>query len=145
MALLSELIGFIFKASSPVVKHWSSSWAKSQQQASTVRLSIGSTLTGIQQLGDAGMTTQEMRQKYKRLATAFFADTHRLDVMTDELPAWLQRKQIHVLSHARWLANYLESHITDNEGEFFLFWFDMSAGQDDELQKLMLSLRQLPC
>ncbi len=47
-------------------------------------------------------------------------EASQLDSMTICLPLEsLQREQRHVLRHAVWLLRYLDSHLTDNDGEFF--------------------------
>lgn len=68
-------------------------------------------------------------------------ETRKLDDMTIRLPLKrLQRKQRHVLMHAVWLLRYLDSHLGDNEGEFFLFLHDVAMNSDAQILDLWTSM-----
>lgn len=61
--------------------------------------------------------------------------------MTIRLPLKrLQRKQRHVLMHAVWLLRYLDSHLANNEGKFFLFLHDLATDSDDKVLDLWTSM-----
>lgn len=71
----------------------------------------------------------------------FSQEARKLDDMTIRFPLKrLQREQRHVLRHAAWLLRYLDSHLADNEGEFFLFLFDLSAEEDHHVLNILASM-----
>ncbi|EGS7792817.1 hypothetical protein I4T75_004462, partial [Salmonella enterica subsp. enterica serovar Enteritidis] len=68
-------------------------------------------------------------------------ETQKLDKMTTRLPLKrLQREQRHILRHAKWLLGYLDSHLANNEGKFFLFLHDLATDSDDKVLDFLTSL-----
>lgn len=113
----------------------------SLKQAQKVCRTMEEVLTGTVRLFNQKKPCLEMKPDLKDFLASLKLEMDRLDDLTIHLPLKiLQLKQRHVLRHAEWLRRYLNSHQADNEGEFFLFLFDLSVGEDHHVSNILASM-----
>ncbi|EJH1595688.1 hypothetical protein NCT24_004435, partial [Salmonella enterica] len=84
---------------------------------------------------------QALKSELRIMQQQLSQEAQKLDKMTIRLPLKrLQREQRHILRHADWLLHYLDSHLADNEGKFFLFLHDLAMDSDDKVLDFLTSL-----
>ncbi|MHA3928359.1 hypothetical protein ACX13C_26125 [Klebsiella oxytoca] len=116
-------------------------WQTSLDQAQVVSRNMEDVLTGTAGLFSQKKPWREMKSDLSALLTSLSQEMRRLNDLTIRLPLKrLQREQRHVLRHAEWLQQYLDSHMADNEGEFFLLLHDVAMGCDHEVAAILASL-----
>lgn len=99
------------------------------------------TLTETARLFSRSAPALVLKSELRIIRQQLNEETRKLDDMTIRLPLKrLQREQRHVLRHADWLLRYLDSHLADNEGEFFLFLHDVAMGGDNDVVSILRSL-----
>ena len=113
----------------------------SLDQARKVRRVIADVLTETGSLFRRNMPAPELKPDLSAMLQRLNQEAGKLDDMTICLPLKrLQREQRHVLRHAVWLLRYLDSHLADNEGNFFLLLHDVAMGCDYEVENIHTSL-----
>ncbi|EAN0346875.1 hypothetical protein ACFDWR_005032 [Salmonella enterica] len=113
----------------------------SKDQCQKVHRMMEDTLLGTSRLFSVSVPTQALKSELRNKLQQLSQETRKLDDMTIRFPLKrLQREQRHVLRHAAWLLRYLDSHLADNEGEFFLFLFDLSAEEDHHVLNILASM-----
>lgn len=113
----------------------------SKDQCQKVHRMMEDTLLGTKRLFSVSEPTQALKSDLRVMLRQLTQETRKLDDMTIRLPLMrLQREQRHVLRHAVWLLRYLDSHLADNDGEFFLFLHDLAMDSDDKVLNMQTSL-----
>ncbi|EAM7562260.1 hypothetical protein CGE75_21220 [Salmonella enterica] len=113
----------------------------SKDQSQKVHRMMEDTLLGTSRLFSVSAPIQELKSGLRNMLQPLSQETRKLDDMTIRLPLKrLQRKQRHILRHADWLLHYLDSHLADNEGKFFLFLHDLAMDSDDKVLDFLTSL-----
>lgn len=112
----------------------------SKDQCLKVRSMMENTLTDTARLFSMSAPPQTLKSDLKVMLQQLSQEIRKLDGMTIRLPLMrLQREQRHVLRHADWLLRYLNSHLADNDGEFFLFLHDLAMDSDDKVLDMLTS------
>ncbi|EDY9875829.1 hypothetical protein GPN83_003644 [Salmonella enterica] len=113
----------------------------SKDQSQKVHRMMEDTLLGTSRLFSVSAPIQELKSGLRNILQPLSQETRKLDDMTIRLPLKrLQREQRHVLMHAVWLLRYLDSHLADNEGEFFWFLHDVAMNSDAQILDLWTSM-----
>ncbi|ECJ2556350.1 hypothetical protein FNJ20_21610 [Salmonella enterica subsp. salamae] len=113
----------------------------SKDQCLKVHRMMEDTLFDTKRLFSVSAPTQALKSGLRNMLQPLSQETRKLDDMTIRLPLKrLQREQRHVLRHAAWLLRYLDSHLADNEGKFFLFLHDVAMNSDAQILDLWTSM-----
>ncbi|EBM2217180.1 hypothetical protein RBG01_004780, partial [Salmonella enterica subsp. enterica serovar 4,[5],12:i:-] len=113
----------------------------SMDQCQKVHKMMVDTLLGTKRLFSRSAPAQALKSELRIMQQQLSQEAQKLDKMTIRLPLKrLQREQRHILRHADWLLHYLDSHLADNEGKFFLFLHDLAMDSDDKVLDFLTSL-----
>lgn len=138
------LVPFISTALSGVyvyIHYHFKKYQASRDQSQKVHRMMANTLTDTARLFSRSAPAQALKSELRIMQQKLSQETQKLDKMTTRLPLKrLQREQRHVLRHAEWLLRYLDSHLADNEGEFFLFLHDVAMNSDAQILDLWTSM-----
>lgn len=115
----------------------------SKDQCQKVRRMMENTLTETARLFSRSAPALALKSDLRSMLQQLAQEARKLDDMTIRLPLKrLQQEQRHVLMHTVWLLRYLNLHLADNEGEFFLFLHDVAMGCDNDVVSILLSLHK---
>lgn len=138
------LVPFISTALSGVfvyIQYHFKKYQASMDQSQKVHRMMVDTLLDTKRLFSVSAPAQALKSELRIMLQQLSQEAQKLDNMTTRLPLKrLQREQRHVLRHAEWLLRYLDSHLADNEGEFFLFLHDLAVDSDDKVLDMLTSL-----
>lgn len=137
------LVPFITTALSGVgvyTRYHFKKYQASKDQCQKVHRMMEDTLLGTKRLFSVSAPTVALKSELRIMLQQLSQETRKLDDMTIRLSLKrLQREQRHVLRHADWLLRYLNSHLADNDGEFFLFLHDLAMDSDDKVLDMLTS------
>lgn len=138
------LVPFISTALSGVgvyTRYYFKKYQASRDLCQKVHRMMVNTLTDTARLFSRSAPAQALKSELRIMQQKLSQETQKLDKMTTRLPLKrLQREQRHILRHAKWLLGYLDSHLGDNEGEFFLFLHDVAMNSDAQILDLWTSM-----
>ncbi|WP_218077137.1 hypothetical protein [Escherichia coli] len=141
MNLLEPIIKTLLNDVGTYTNHEFNKYHASIDQCQKVHRMMEDTLLGTKRLFSVSAPTQALKSGLRNMLQPLSQETRKLDDMTIRLPLKrLQREQRHVLRHAAWLLRYLDSHLADNEGEFFLFLHDVAMNSDAQILDLWTSM-----
>lgn len=139
--LLDPIVETVLAGVSTYVHYHFKRYCTSKDQCQKVRRTMENTLTETARLFSRSAPALVLKSELRIMLQQLNEEARKLDDMTIRLPLKrLQREQRHVLRHADWLLQYLESHLADNEGEFFLFLHDVAMGGDNDVVSILRSL-----
>lgn len=140
MNLLEPIVKTLLNGVRTYTNHEFKKYHASIDQCQRVHRMMEDTLLGTKRLFNVSKPTQALKSDLRIMLQQLSQETRKLDDMTIRLPLMrLQREQRHVFRHAVWLLGYLNSHLTDNDGEFFLFLHDVAMGSDDKVLDMLTS------
>lgn len=140
-ALLAPFISTALSGVGVYTHYHFKKYQASRDQCQKVRRMMVKTLTDTARLFSRSAPAQALKSELRIMLQQLSQEAHKLDNMTIRLPLKrLQREQRHVLRHAEWLLRYLDSHLADNEGEFFLFLHDVAMNSDAQILDLWTSM-----
>ncbi|EMC9622682.1 hypothetical protein VOH09_004541 [Salmonella enterica] len=138
------LVPFISTALSGVgvyTRYYFKKYQASRDLCQKVHRRMVNTLTDTARLFSRSAPAQALKSELRIMQQKLSQETQKLDKMTTRLPLKrLQREQRHILRHAKWLLGYLDSHLANNEGKFFLFLHDLATDSDDKVLDFLTSL-----
>ncbi|HHN6510683.1 TPA: hypothetical protein ACP7R6_004695 [Escherichia coli] len=141
-ALLGPFITTALSGVSVYCMYYFNRWQTSLNQAQVVSRSMEDVLTNTAGLFNQKKAWLAKKTELSAFLTSLSQEMRRLDDLTIRLPLkCLQREQRHVLHHAELLQRYLDSHMADNQGEFFLLLHDVAMGSDYEVDAILTSLK----
>lgn len=140
-ALLAPFISTALSGVGVYTRYYFKKYQASRDQCQKVHRMMVDTLTDTARLFSRSAPAQALKSKLRIMQQQLSQEAQKLDKMTIRLPLKrLQREQRHILRHAKWLLGYLDSHLADNEGKFFLFLHDLAMGCDYEIAGILESL-----
>jgi len=140
-ALLAPFISTALSGVSVYTYYHFKKYQASREQCQKVHKMMVDTLLGTKRLFSVSAPTQALKSELRIMLQQLSQEARKLYNMTIRLPLKrLQREQRHVLRHAEWLLRYLDSHLADNEGKFFLFLHDVTTDSDDKVLDFLTSL-----
>ncbi|EAA3641331.1 TPA: hypothetical protein ACJG56_004106 [Salmonella enterica subsp. enterica] len=140
-ALLVPFISIALSGVGVYTRYYFKKYQASRDQCLKVHRMMEDTLFDTKRLFSVSAPAQALKSGLRNMLQQLSQETRKLDDMTIRLPLKrLQREQRHVLRHAKWLLGYLDSHLADNEGKFFLFLHDLATDSDDKVLDFLTSL-----
>lgn len=140
-ALLAPFISTVLSGVGVYTHYHFKKYQASKDLCQKVHRMMVNTLTDTARLFSRSAPAQALKSELRIMLQQLSQEAQKLDNMTIRLPLKrLQREQRHVLRHAEWLLRYLDSHLADNEGEFFLFLHDLAMDSDDKVLDMLTSL-----
>ncbi|NIH33118.1 hypothetical protein [Hafnia paralvei] len=140
MNLLEPIIKTLLNGVGTYTNHEFNKYHASIDQCQKVHRMMEDTLLGTKRLFSVSAPTLALKSELRIMLQQLSQETRKLDDMTIRLSLKrLQREQRHVLRHAVWLLRYLNSHLADNDGEFFLFLHDLAIDSDDKVLDMLTS------
>lgn len=140
-ALLAPFISTVLSGVGVYTHYHFKKYQASKDLCQKVHRMMVNTLTDTARLFSRSAPAQALKSELRIMLQQLSQEAQKLDNMTIHLPLKrLQREQRHVLRHAEWLLRYLDSHLADNEGEFFLFLHDLAMDSDDKVLDMLTSL-----
>ncbi|ECO3314769.1 hypothetical protein [Salmonella enterica] len=140
-ALLAPFISIALSGVGVYTHYYFKKYQASMDQCQKVHKMMVDTLLGTKRLFSRSAPAQALKSELRIMQQQLSQEAQKLDKMTIRLPLKrLQREQRHILRHADWLLHYLDSHLADNEGKFFLFLHDLAMDSDDKVLDFLTSL-----
>lgn len=140
-ALLAPFISTVLSGVGVYTHYHFKKYQASKDLCQKVHRMMVNTLTDTARLFSRSAPAQALKSELRIMLQQLSQEAQKLDNMTIRLPLKrLHREQRHVLRHAEWLLRYLDSHLADNEGEFFLFLHDLAMDSDDKVLDMLTSL-----
>ncbi|WP_228486121.1 hypothetical protein [Enterobacter cloacae] len=135
----TSLIGPILTALLAAAGFYCKFWF-TRYQAQKVSRTIEDVLSNMAALFGQKKPARILREEFSAVIAPLHQEMRSLDDMTSRLPLkWLQREQRHVLYHARWLQQYLDSRRGSSDGDFFLLLHDVAMGTDYQVADILAS------
>ncbi|EAA1630426.1 hypothetical protein PXU41_004611 [Salmonella enterica] len=140
-ALLAPFISIALSGVGVYTHYYFKKYQASMDQCQKVHKMMVDTLLGTKRLFSRSAPAQALKSELRIMQQQLSQEAQKLDKMTIRLPLKrLQREQRHILRHADWLLHYLDSHLADNEGKFFLFLHDVAMNSDAQILDLWTSM-----
>ncbi len=139
-ALLAPFISIALSGVGVYTRYYFKKYQASRDQCQKVHKMMVNTLTNTARLFSRSAPAQALKSELRIMQQQLSQEAQKLDKMTIRLPLKrLQREQRHILRHAKWLLGYLDSHLADNEGKFFLFLHDLAMDSDYQILDFLTS------